>query len=458
MCNLWPILVAAAVAQPGDWSVAPRLERGLELVYRGTYSEQLVEDEQQFSKAYDLDTRIFALDVTPQGANVAVMTVLRTPGSANDAPKSVRLELGVVDRNGGFVWQTGGAFAPSLVGPATLEGGLFVVLPGPRVTAGQEWDVNASPRPPFAWRAIDSESVARVRCARLAGVQQTADGSPAWKRTDTAWLALTTGLVQRLERQFEWHELDDRSGRTTVTSRTTYELVSKMHYPDGLAAERRREIERACELGRKLRELDASGSVANAAAYERLLPMIEQQLRQPVTPYRPAVQWLRQQADARRLGEAPATYAPEESAPPPPIAVGQPAPDFLAADPATGATTRLARLRGRPVLLVFYSPSSASAAETLRCVQSMHQRFGESAAVAVVSVPDDTSAASRQRAAYCPDVPILAGRGVAGPFTRDASGRETTPRFIVLDASGVVRHIADGWGSETAGLVERAIK
>src|SRR5207247_1636084 len=168
--------------------------------------------------------------------------------------------------------------------------------------------------------------------------------------------------------------------------------------------------------------------------------------------------WLRQQADARRRGEAPATYAPEESAAPPPVAVGQPAPDFLAADLTSSATTRLHRLRGRPVLLVFYNPTSASAAETLRCAQSIRRRFGESVAVAVLSVADDSAAATRQRSADCPDVPILAGRDIAGPFTRDAAGRETTPRFIVLDASGVVRHIADGWGSETAGLVERALR
>src|SRR5262249_41756415 len=151
---------AAAVAQPGDWPVAARLERGHELVYRGSYTEQLVEDETPFSKAYDLETHVFVLDVTPQFSTLAVMTVLRqAAGSAGDPPKSVRLELGMVDRNGRFAWQNGGNFAPPLVGPATLEGGLFVALPGPRLTAGQEWDVNASPRPPYAWRAVEAETI-----------------------------------------------------------------------------------------------------------------------------------------------------------------------------------------------------------------------------------------------------------------------------------------------------------
>jgi peroxiredoxin len=453
----WIVLVAAVVAQPADWPVAPRLERGQELVYRGSFEEKLLENTTPFSKAYDLVTHAFVLELTPQSATVAVMTVLRPAGATSDAVKSVRLELGSVDRNGRFVWQNGGPFAPPLVGPATLEGGLFVPLPGPRITAGQEWDIDASPRPPYAWQAVDAETIGRVRCVRLAGRQEITDGSPTWKRTDTARVSLTTGLVQRLDRQIEWHESDDRSGRTSVSSRTTYELSSQMTYPDGLAAEWRREIERCCEFGRKLRELDAAGPRTNAAAYEWLLGMIDRQLQRPATPYRPAVQWLRQQADARRRGEAPATYVPEEPAAPPPIAVGQRAPDFLAADPATGAATRLMRLRGRPVLLVFFSPTSASAAETLRCAQSIRRRFGESAAVAVLSVTDDSSATLR-RAANCADVPILAGRELAGPFTRDAFGRETTPRFVVLDAAGVVRHIADGWGSETAGLVERALK
>jgi hypothetical protein len=459
MAAVWTLLVAYAVAQPGgEWVVGPQLERGQELVYRGSYTEELVENATPFSKSYDLETRIFVLGVTPQAANVAVMTVLRAAGAANDAPKSVRLDVGVVDRHGQFAWQVGGAFLPPLVGPATLEGGLFVALPGPRIQAGQEWDVNASPRPPHAWEARDAETVGRARCIKLAGVQKAAAGSPAWLRTDAAWLALKTGLVQRIDRQIEWHESDDRSGRTTVTSRTKYDLVSHLPYPDGLAAERRREIERAFELGRKLGELDNLGRRAGTPAFERLLGMIDHQLRQPETPYRPAVLWLRQQAEARRRGEAPAMQMPEESPPPPPVAVGQPAPDFLAADLATGAIMRLHRLRGRPVLLVFYSPNSASAAETLRCAQAMRQRLGETAAVTVLSVTDDTQAAARQRTANCPDVAILAGRDVAGPFIRDSAGRETTPRFIVLDASGVVRQIADGWGSETAGLVERVLK
>jgi len=459
MAAVWTLLVAYAVAQPGgEWSVAPRLERGLELLYRGTYTEELVENETPFAKSYDLETRIFVLDVTPQSATVAVMTLLRATGLADDAPKSVRLEIGVVDRNGRFVWQGGGAFLPPLIRPATLEGGLFVALPGPRIKAGQEWDVNASPRPPHGWQATDAETVGRARCVKLIGVQQTAAGSPAWLRTDAAWVSLTTGLVERIERQIEWHESDDRSGRTAVTSRTKYVLFSNVPYPDRLAAERRLEIERACEFGRKLSELDKLGRQAGAAAFDRLQTSIDRQVQQPETPYRPAVLWLKQQTEARRRGEAPAMQMPDESAPPPPVAVGQPAPDFLAADLGTRATTRLQRLRGRPLLLVFYTPNSATAVDTLRCAQAIRRAFGETAAVAVLSVTDDAPAATRQRSALCPDVPILAGRDVAAPFIRDAAGRLTTPRFIVLDAAGVVRHIADGWGSETAALVERALK
>src|SRR4051794_19131200 len=170
MAAVWTLLVAAAVAQPADWAVTPRLERGLELVYQGSYTEQLVENEQQFSKSYDLETRLFVLDVTPQSATVAVMTALRqAPSSPNDTPKSVRLEIGAVDRNGRIVWHGGGGFAPPLVGPVTLEGGLFVALPGPRIAAGQEWDLNASPRPPYGWRAVEAETIGQTRCVRLAG-------------------------------------------------------------------------------------------------------------------------------------------------------------------------------------------------------------------------------------------------------------------------------------------------
>src|SRR6185295_3299680 len=95
----WIVLVAAVVAQPADWPVAPRLERGQELVYRGSFEEKLLENTTPFSKAYDLVTHAFVLELTPQSATVAVMTVLRPAGATSDAVKSVRLELGSVDRN-----------------------------------------------------------------------------------------------------------------------------------------------------------------------------------------------------------------------------------------------------------------------------------------------------------------------------------------------------------------------
>src|SRR5690242_2014997 len=115
MPGYWLVLLAAAVAQPADWPVAPRLERGQELIYRGLFEEKLLEDTTPFSKAYDVEIHAFVLEVMPQSATVAVMTVLRPAGATTDAAKSVRLELGLVDRNGRFVWQNGGAFAPPLV-------------------------------------------------------------------------------------------------------------------------------------------------------------------------------------------------------------------------------------------------------------------------------------------------------------------------------------------------------
>ena len=447
------LLMTVTIVQPDTRPPAPRLERGQELVYSGSHVEESIQDEKEFRQAYRLETRVFVLDVSRQGADVAIMTAMWA-GNAQEAvaPGSVRLALARVDVRGRFAWQGGGPFLPPLDRPATLEGGLFVELPA--TGSGPEWDVVEPARPPRGWAIDGVEVVDRVRCVRLVGDQQTADWgrpigmAPAWRRTDIAWVGLQTGFVQRVERLISRQESGGRTAELTL--RTRYDLVSQIAYPDQFAADRRREVEQAARFARQFAELRPR---TGAAGYNALLNRIDRHLETPPTPYRQAVVWLRKQADAGRRGEAPAAFAAEESSTPAAIAVGQPAPDFVAIDLATGTRTRLRRLhRDRPVLLVFYRPESATAAATLRCAQAIHERLGDTAAVVVLCVTDDAATTARHRAADCPNVAILAGREAAATFAREA-----TPRFVVLDAAGIVRHLAEGWGSETAELVEQAL-
>ena len=50
-------------------------------------------------------------------------------------------------------------------------------------------------------------------------------------------------------------------------------------------------------------------------------------------------------------------------------------------------------------------------------------------------------------------MPVYDGTGVY-----KVHGLEATPVFVVIDADGVVRHVARGWGRETAAAVTREVE
>src|SRR5438552_2456793 len=80
-----------------EWLLTPRLGRGQELVYRGTFTEEALGKGVHFSRSYRLETRVFVLDTPPRGLDVAFYSILhmRAPGLEHTAatePSSVRLE------------------------------------------------------------------------------------------------------------------------------------------------------------------------------------------------------------------------------------------------------------------------------------------------------------------------------------------------------------------------------
>src|SRR5437762_13746057 len=80
-----------------EWLLMPRLARGQELVYRGSFTEEVRGPGVQFQRAYRLESRAFVLDTPARGYDVAFLTTLKArspqPGRGDDnAPGSVRLE------------------------------------------------------------------------------------------------------------------------------------------------------------------------------------------------------------------------------------------------------------------------------------------------------------------------------------------------------------------------------
>src|SRR4051794_22592997 len=58
-----------------DWVLTPRLARGQELVYRGTFEEEAGARVQN-QRNYRFEARYFVLDVQPKGTDLAVLTTL----------------------------------------------------------------------------------------------------------------------------------------------------------------------------------------------------------------------------------------------------------------------------------------------------------------------------------------------------------------------------------------------
>jgi peroxiredoxin len=162
--------------------------------------------------------------------------------------------------------------------------------------------------------------------------------------------------------------------------------------------------------------------------------------------------------EAARQGEIAPEPAPEEAAPSlPRVAVGRPAPDFLATDLTTGKSVRLQRLLGKPLLLCFYNPHTGTGAEVLRFGQGICETYANRVQVLALAVTDDAEASRKQHAALKLAFPVLEGNGLHWTYDIQA-----TPRLVLIGADGIVRGLYTGWGPhssrEITGDVQRWLK
>ncbi len=442
----------------GDWVLAPRLARGQELVYRGTFTEQASGTRVQFQRDYRFEARYFVLDARPRGAHLAALTLLQTKKPAGVAApgtpsaSAVRLERVWLELSGRVASDTPGALTVPLDGPPSLEVGAFVEAPRTRQAAQQGWEINEPGQPLRSWRIAGVETLAGQSCIKLAGVQQSADWDRprgdrgAWRRLDTLWIVPRTGLTVRVERIIEQREPARRE--PSQRSALRYELESSLTYPFRLAEDRRQEIQQALAF-----RDTAQGMLHEPARYGRELAALEKRIanhleNQPPTPYRQAVLAIRRQVEAGRRGEVLPVVHHETARVPSAATVGEPAPDFVTTEITGPGSARLSRWKGKPILLVFYHPASFTAGELLRFAQEVHAGLGRHVQVVGLSVSDDTRAVLRQRAEWKLAFPIVHGGGL-----RISYGVETTPRLVLIDASGVVRAACTGWGRETAAEV-----
>jgi peroxiredoxin len=441
------------------WVLVPKLRRNQEIVYRGTFQEASHSGAAQLQRDYRILTRLFVLDTPAKGTVVASLTSLKPvapPGSPGGDPWTMyRLERAFVDLQGA-VRPGSGSTAVPLEGPPAAEWGMLVPVPGTRGRRGDSWEVAEPGRPVRTWRIAGTEVIQGVRCVKLEGVQQSDDWeSPradhvAWQRRDTVWLDPGMGIAYRVERLIR--RRDPGKIRPDHQSILRYERESLLPYPGRLARDRRQEIEQALAFARTL-EPWRHEPARHTRAIDGLLRRIKYHLEnQPPTPYRAAVLQVKRQAEAARRGETPPA-PPRETTDTPTVAeLGRKAPDFLVPDLVTRRSTRLYRLLGKPVLLVFYHPAAPTAGPVLRFAQGMaSSRYDVT--VLGLAVSEEGPTAKKQREKLGLTFPLLDGSGLRASYQV-----KDTPRFVLLDGKGYVRGTYLGWGQETPALIVQELR
>jgi peroxiredoxin len=467
VANIFLLTCALFTAQPGDrteWLLLPRLQRGQELVYRGTFTEEGLGQGVQFNRAYRLESRIFVLNTLAGGLDVALYTVLslrmhRPERKLEPEPSSVRLELASISLQGKITSDPDVSLLVPLDGPITIESSAFVELPNGRVHSGQQWEASEGKRPPHFWKMVGTEMINNTRCLKLEGLQQSPDwdhpraDSTAWRRRDIVWLDPNLGVAYKVERLIERREPAHRDLRQRLLAQ--YELQTNIQYPANLFEQRQREIVQAKKFYESIAPLLPNPTKYGRAPFDVMLAKIDQyEKNQPRTPYREAVLQVKRRVEAARRGDSPPRALPEESEAPALVAsIGQRAPDFAATNLLTKETLHLQRWQGRPVLLVFFSPNSLSAEEVLRFGQTLQTTHGEKVAVLGLAISDDLERIRKQAKEFHLSYPIVSGKGM-----RQSYAVEATPKFVILDADGIVRGNYVGWGPETSEAIAEEIR
>jgi peroxiredoxin len=262
------------------------------------------------------------------------------------------------------------------------------------------------------------------------------------------------GYAARVERIIERREPARKEANQRYVLR--YELESNLTYPGQLFEDRRREIQQAQSLADNVNALLPRAGQFGPRPFENILKRIEYHCEQyPPTPYRDALRRVQRLAEAGKRGEAPPEVTPATD--PTPVsnilALGRPAPDFLVPDLTNNNSVRLKHWIGRPILLVFYNPTSSSASEVLHFAQHVLDGNSDQVVVLGMAVSDDLTLLTKQRAALRLTYPMLSGTGLRLSYAVDA-----TPKMVVLDAAGVVRGSYVGWGPETPRSVTEDLK
>lgn len=459
ICFLACSLTIGQVVERGDWQLSPQLLRGQELVYAGTYLDESITPNVHYQKKYRLETTLFVLEAGKQHWDVAIMTALTeqdtrpAPAAAAPRPASVRLELARIDAQGRIRGSDDKPLSLAIHGPSTLEFGFLVEVPLIRVAKGAFWEVNEEGHPVRNWQIVGTEACAGVTCVKLVAGQQSPDwdhpraDQTAWRRKDVIWLAPQPNVALKVERTIE--RRDPAHQHPTHKATVRYELESKLRYPGKMFDDRQREI-----TALKKFQDEAAPLLRQPAQYRTQLESLIKKVsfhidNQPGTPYRTAVLHLKQGLENARRGEAPVPNAVET-----PVqivrrvALGERVPDFVVTSLTDKQPMHLQKLLGRPTLVVFYNPATFVGRDVIVYAKELCDRQAGKVHILAMAVTPDPETARKQHDELRLPFPVHDGHAM-----RLTLSVENTPRFVLVDAEGIMRWETTGWGSHVPGEI-----
>ncbi|MCI0378613.1 MAG: peroxiredoxin family protein [Gemmataceae bacterium] len=458
LCLVTCVLALGQAPARSEFLLTPQLSAGLELVYLGTFVDEALVPNVQYQMQYQLETTIFVLESNQRTWEAAFLTSLRLQNDKNKKPdgkpvhESVRLEVVTIGQAGKLAGPAGVSATIPIFGPPTVDYGAVLEAPLARVGRQSRWEVNEDRRPVRTWQVLGTETCQGVACVKLAGLQQSEDwdqpraDSKAWRRRDTVWLSPALGVAQKVERVIEHRD----PARRVPTHRTTavYELHSPLKYAGRLFEDRRQEILMAKRFQDEAKPLLAQPS-QHRGQIETLLRRVQfHHEQQAPTPYRKAVAYLENRLEAALRGEFLTEVAVEEPATPMAVGPGQRVPDFVVSCWTGKDSARLSRISGRPLVIFFFNPASATGKEVLHFAQDVHQKYAGKVGILALALGADPDFVRKQHADMKLPFPVHDGHGLKLTFGVDA-----TPRLLVIDGDGFLRQAITGWGFHVPGEI-----
>lgn len=458
--------ILSASGPNGVWEIEHRFQVGQELFYEGRIHDEFAALGVSTESDRRLAVRALVLDRTAKGlATVGVYTVQRSAQASRDAKPNDLLDATAVhfakincSGVGHPLWSANNAeIAPPVEDSMIAELGFFLEGPDKPVRLGDKWVVRHPGQPNVACEAVRFESVTGTPCLAVEQHFESQNWSngeislPAWQIKQTVWFEPKAGCVFKIDRTLETRR-PETVGHVQ-TRHTVYELATNIKYHGNVFQNMLSDFQAAH---------DAQLSLERALAYKdatrsRLLLATRQDLKSAMqrlfsTPYRPAIEWMNDRAEAAEKYVADAE--PEDV----PVLggsrkahVGQRAPNFVVRSTETGDKITGRTSKGQTILMVFVDPTSKLSRDALQTSLLAIAQAKPTENVRVLAVcPKSDSAAEEQLRKEVPGkYEVCSGMGTDGAY-----GIKHLPHVVLIDHSGVLRMNQVGFGPEVyAGLV-----